>query len=88
MLEDLGTIQRECAPFTLILAVGEPPDEWTGIIRHMKVFEIGPRTPLDQQFLKQEGQRLQDVFTRLGERWEEGTIERAQQAILRITSKT
>ncbi len=88
LLDDLKGIQEEWAPFMLILAVGEPPDEWTGIIRHIKVFEIGPKTRLDQQFLKDEGQRLQDLFTRLGDRWEEGTIERAQQAILRITARS
>lgn len=88
LLEDLKAIQQEWAPFTLILAVREPPDEWKGTIRYIRVFEIGAETDLNLEFLSGEGQRLQDVFTRLGDRWEKGTIERAQEAILRITSKS
>jgi len=70
----------------VILAVKEPPDEWTGIIRNIRVFEIETDTKLDQRFLKEGGQRLQDVFTRLADRWEDGTIERAQNAIISIAS--
>lgn len=88
LLEDLEAIQQDWAPFTLVLAVREPPEEWKGTIRHIRVFEVESETELDLRFLKEEGQRLQDVFTRLGDRWEEATIERAQEAILRITSKT
>ncbi len=33
------------------------------------------------------GARLQDIFVRLGKRWEEGTIQKAQDAILRIASR-
>jgi len=87
LVEDLEAVQKAWAPFMLILAMGEPPKEWTGIIRHIRVFEITPDLELDEGFLLQEGLRLQDVFARLGDRWEEGTIERAQDAILRITSK-
>jgi hypothetical protein len=87
LIEDLEAVQKAWAPFMLILAMGEPPKEWTGIIRHIRVFEITPDLELDEGFLLQEGLRLQDVFARLGDRWEEGTIERAQDAILRITSK-
>lgn len=86
LLERLKAVQRDWAPFAVILAVREPPDEWTGTIRNIRVFEIGPDTELDQRFLKEGGRRLQDLFARLSDRWEEGTIERAQQAILGIAS--
>jgi len=75
------------APFTLILAVAEPPKEWTGIVRHIKVFTIEAGTRLDDEFFKTEGARLQDIFARLGKRWEEGTILKAQDAILRIAAR-
>ena len=44
-------------------------------------------TRLDQQFFREAGRRIQDVFARLGDRWEDGTILKAQEAILRITAK-
>lgn len=87
LCDDLRVIQRDWAPFTLILAVADPPKEWTGIVRHIKVFTIQPETRLDDEFLHIRGARLQDVFLRLGKRWEEGTIQKAQDAILRIASK-
>ncbi len=87
LIEDLEVIQREWAPFTLILAVREVPDEWEATIRHVRVFEIKPETQLGLGFFKERGEQLQDVFSRLGGRWEEGTIGRAQEAILRITAK-
>lgn len=87
LCDDLRSIQEEWAPLTLILAVAEPPKEWTGIVRHIRVFTIEPDTRLDQQFFGDRGARLQDVFPRLGKRWEEGTIQKAQDAILRIGSR-
>lgn len=66
---DLRAIQREWAPFALILAVAEPPDEWTGIVRCIKVFTIQPDTRLDEEFFRMRGVRLQDVFVRLGKKW-------------------
>lgn len=87
LCDDLRVIQRDWAPFTLILALAEPPKEWTGIVRHIKVFTIQSETRLDQEFLSGRGARLQDVFVRLGKRWEEGTIQKAQDAILRIASR-
>ena len=85
-VDDLKTIQGEWAPFTLILAVREPPEEWKGTIRHIRLFEIDEDTEIRPDLFRCAGERLQDVFERLGDRWEEGTIERAQDAILRITS--
>ncbi len=87
LFDDLQVIQRDWAPFVLILAVAEPPQEWTGTVRHIRVFEIGSETPLNQQFFNEAGRRIQDVFPRLGNRWEDGTILKAQEAILRITAK-
>jgi hypothetical protein len=87
LCDDLSTMHRDWAPFTLILAVADPPRQWTGIVRHIKVFAIQPETRLDEEFFKSNGARLQDVFPRLGKRWEEGTIQQAQDAILRIASK-
>jgi len=58
-----------------------------GIVRHIKVFTIQPETRLDVEFFRSKGARLQNVFARLGKRWEEGTIQKAQDAILRIASR-
>ena len=52
--------QQEWAPFTLILAVAEPPKEWAGIVRHIKVFTIQAETRLDEEFFRSKGARLQD----------------------------
>jgi hypothetical protein len=84
---DLRPMQRDWAPFVLILAVAEPPDEWTGIVTNIKAFTVQPDTRLDEEFLRVGGMRLQDVFVRLGRRWGEGTILKAQDAILRISSR-
>lgn len=86
LFEDLQFIQRDWAPFTLILAVAEPPGEWTGIVKHVRVFPIEAHTRLDEPFLRSAGLRLQDVFPRLADKWQEATIQKAQDAILRITS--
>lgn len=87
LLDDLRLIHRDWAPFVLILAVAEPPIEWTGVVRHVRVFPIAGDTVIDEQLLNHAGRRIQDVFQRLGERWQDGTIRKAQEAILRITSK-
>src|SRR5439155_13540414 len=83
----LRAIQHAGAPFALILAVAEPPEECTGVVQHIRVFTIEADTRLDRQFFSDRGSRLQGVFPRLGKRWEEGTIQKAQDAILRITSR-
>ena len=87
LCDDLRPTQQDWAPFTLILAVAEPPKEWTGIVRHIKVFTIEPDTRLDVEFFRTGGARLQDVYVRLGKRWEESTIQKAQDAILRIATR-
>jgi len=87
LCDDLRPMQREWAPFTLILSVAEPPKEWIGVVRHIKAFTIQPQTKLDMEFFATKGARLQDIFPKLGKRWEEGTIQKAQDAILRITSR-
>ena len=87
LCDDLRAIQHAWAPLALILAVTEPPEEWTGVVQHIRVFTIEADTRLDRQFFSDRGSRLQDVFPRLGKRWEEGTIQKAQDAILRITSR-
>lgn len=86
LCEDLRRVQETWAPFTLILAVADPPEEWTGNIRHLRVFQIESATPLDPVFLRYSGRRLQDVFARLAERWPDGTIQTAQEVILRIVA--
>lgn len=86
LFKDLQVIQHAWAPFILILALAEPPEEWTGEVRHIKVFEIESRTCLDEQFLRHECQRIQDVFDRLTKRWEDKTILKAEEAILRLSS--
>lgn len=86
LLDDLLLVQRDWAPFVLILAVAEPPPEWKGIVRHIKAFQIDPETRLDWQFLNDPTLRIQDVFSRLAEKWEEETIRKAQDAILRVVA--
>jgi len=87
LCDDLRAMHREWAPFNLILALAEAPKEWSGIVRHIKVFTINAETRLDEDFFRTKGMRLQDVYPRLGKRWEEGTIQKAQDAILRITAR-
>ncbi len=82
--DDLRRIQEAWAPFTLILAVAEPLPEWTGTIRHLRVFQIDRDTRIDGDLLTHGAERLQDVFPRLADRWQDGTIQKAQEAILRI----
>jgi hypothetical protein len=87
LCDDLYVMQRDWAPVVLILAVAEPPPEWTGIVRCIKAFTITPDTRLDRDFFLGRGGRLQDVFARLADRWADGTIQKAQDAILRIGSR-
>ena len=87
LCDRLRATQQEWAPFTLILAVAKPPEEWTGVVEHIRAFTIEADTRLDHQFLSDQGARLQDVFQRLGKRWEEATIQKAQDVILRIMSR-
>jgi hypothetical protein len=87
LCDRLRATQQEWAPFTLILAVAKPPEAWTGLISHIRAFTIEADTRLDHQFLSDHGARLQDMFARLGKRWEEATIQKAQDAILRIMSR-
>jgi hypothetical protein len=87
LCDKLRATQQEWAPYTLILAVAKPPEVWTGVVSHIRAFVIEADTRLDHQFLSDHGARLQDVFPRLGKRWEEATIQKAQDAILRIMSR-
>ena len=87
LVDDLRPIHRDWSPLVLILAVAAPPQEWTGLIRHIRAFQIGADTALDLHFLNTAGHRIQDVFPRLGVRWHDDTILKAQDAILRITSR-
>jgi len=71
----------------LILAVAEPPEEWTGVVQHIRVFTIEADTRLDRQFFQRPRSRLQDVFhasKAMGGR----DHPEAQDAILRITSRS
>jgi len=86
-LDDLEAILETWAPFMLVLVLAQPPDEWTGDVRHIRVFEIDEDTDLTLEFICKGGRRLQDVFGRLRERWPEGTILRAQEACLRLVSE-
>lgn len=86
LFDDLRIMQRDWAPFALILNLLDPPKEWSGTVRHIRVFKIEPDTKLDLEFLTHAGLKLEDVFARLGEKWREGTMQKAQDAILRILS--
>lgn len=89
LFDDLQGAQRDWAPFSLILVLADHPPEWKkGIVHHIRVFEIEANFRLDEGFFTDNGQRLQDVFVRLGPKWQEATIRKAQDAILRITSNS
>ena len=83
LLTELRRMQREWS-YYLILALAEPPTEWKGPARHIRAFYITMETELNLRFLREEGERLQDVFERLSEKRAEGTILEAQNIILRI----
>jgi hypothetical protein len=85
---DLEAAQRIWSPFLLILVVEEPPEEWTGEVQHIRVFDIAPGEPLTPRFFREEGARLQDVFLRLKKKWSDGTILRVQDACLRLVTQS
>ncbi len=87
-MRDLEVMQERWGdPFVLILTLAEPPEEWKGEVRHIRVFQINEETDLGETFLREHGERLQDVFRRLKEKWHEGTILKAQDAVLRFVSE-
>ncbi|OGK99570.1 MAG: hypothetical protein A3E31_06455 [Candidatus Rokubacteria bacterium RIFCSPHIGHO2_12_FULL_73_22] len=87
LVEDIGAVQTHWAPLLLVLAVAEPPDEWTGLVRHLRVFRIEPEARLTHAFFAGHGERIQDVFGRLTPKWPEATIQQAQDVILRIATE-
>src|SRR5215475_2192118 len=87
LAEDLSTSQEHWAPLVLVLAVTEPPVEWTGAVRHLRLFRIEPRTPLTMAYFTGHGARMQDVFPRLAPKWPDATIRQAQDFILRIAAE-
>ena len=86
LVDDIGAAQEHWAPFHLVLAVAKPPDEWTGTVKHLRVFRIEPDTRLNTSFFTSRGERIQDVFTRLTPKWPDATILQAQEVILRVAS--
>ena len=87
LLNTLMRMQEEWSPFVLILALGERPKEWKkGEVHHIRAFTIEEETELDEAFLRKSGKKLQDIFLRLKDKtkWKEGTIVKAEDAILRI----
>ena len=87
LLTILRQTQSEWSPFVLILAVAQPPEAWKkGEIHHIRAFHIHEYTDLDLAFLRNSGRRLQDIFHRLKDKtkWKEGSIVKAEKAILRI----
>jgi len=85
LLDDLATIQETWPEFILVLVLAEPPDEWTGEVRHIRAFQIDEDTELTWEFLLRDGRRLQDVFVHLKDRWANGTILAVQESVLRLT---
>ncbi len=81
---DLEAVQKIWSPFVLILVLEEPPREWTGEVKHIRVFYIGPEDDLTIGFFHEQGERLQDVFSRLRDKWPDGTILTVQDACLRL----
>jgi hypothetical protein len=86
LVDDIRTAQEHWAPFHLVLAVAEPPDEWTGVVKHLRAFRIEPAAQLSRGFFTSRGERIQDVFTRLTPKWPDATIQQAQDVILRIAT--
>jgi hypothetical protein len=84
LLNDLATIRETWAAFVLVLVLAEPPDEWTGEVRHIRAFRIVADTALTWEFLLKDGRRLQDVFVHLKDRWADGTILAVQESVLRL----
>ncbi len=82
LCDDLWPVQKEWAPFTLILAVAEPPEDWTNSARHIRVFQVNSETKLTKRFLLEGGLGLGEVFTRVRAH----ELRKAQGAILRIAS--
>jgi hypothetical protein len=87
LVEDIAAVQEHWAPMVLVLAVAEPPEEWTGAVHHLRVFEIEPRSQLTRAYFATHGARMQDIFTRLTPKWPDATIRQAQDVILRITAE-
>ncbi len=71
-------------PYHIVLALSKPPDSWAGEVNHIRVFEVNKSTSLDMEFFESNGKRIQDVFTRLREKWKNQTILKAQEMILNI----
>lgn len=72
LVDDIRGIQEHWVPFVLVLAVAEPPHEWTGVVRHLRVFKINADTSLNSD---------------LATKWPDTTIQQAQDVILRIASE-
>jgi hypothetical protein len=85
---DLKAAQRIWSPLALILVVEQPPPEWRGEVKHIRVFDITPETRLTPRFFREEGARLQDVFMRLKDKWSDATILTVQEACLRLVTQS
>lgn len=72
-------------PFCLILVItGEEPWGKEGVIHHIKAFTIKKETQLNKDFFLEEYERIQDIFPKLSKEYDRGTIEKAENQILRI----
>jgi hypothetical protein len=87
LVEDMSAVQEHWAPLLLVLAVAEPPEEWTGTVRHLRLFKIEPKAQLTRGFFTSHGARMQDIFSRLTPKWPDATIRQAQDVILRIATE-
>ena len=87
LVDDIRTAQEHWAPYHLILAVAEPPEEWAGAVKHLRAFRIEPPARLSTGFFTSRGERIQDVFTRLTPKWRDVTIQQAEDVILRIATE-
>jgi hypothetical protein len=86
--EDLEAVQKIWSPFALLLVLEEPPKEWTGEVKHIRVFDIAPGKHLTPRFFREKGARLQDVFLRLRGKWSDSTILTVQEACLRLVAQS
>jgi hypothetical protein len=85
--KDLEAVQKIWAPFVLILVLEEPPKQWTGEVKHIRVFHINPEDNLTPAFFQEYDERLQDVFRLLRDKWTDSTILTVQDACLRLVGE-
>lgn len=87
LIDDISAVREHWAPLLLLLAIAEPPEEWAGTVRHLRLFRTEPEAQLSRGYFASHGVRIQDAFPRLIPKWPDATIQQAQEVILRIAAE-